>query len=342
MKKGKNTNSIASIFTWHSVVSAVGVLVLVYLVFKIFTPILEFKVYIDWWAQYGGKKYPGCIDMVSLAYWQNFPLYYYIRNLSQSSTKKFESSSWVYFITSLMFGGAIGIVPDGVVTPRAICESIIPEYPPSVEGKKWPTAIFCPGKCDDDPWGCWKCLISHWGGVTISEDPKEFKFTAKWTEENPDNFFWNDYAMPIDSPMMEGFLTNWAEDVNGQPLYPDAILPLISKKAGIASSGWWGFLQQLGGNVTYNEIKRIVWADIVPGNFANPSARKNCGSAASQASSMMGGANMALAAGMLVGGGEIGMVAKFGIPLFGGLFGYAGSEASKGCTPFSGEACTIM
>lgn len=95
----------------------------------------------------------------------------------------------------------------------------------------------------------------------------------------------------------------------------------------------------MGSEVTYNELQRAVWAEVVPNSFGNASASKNCSSSSSQVSSIMGGVNIALAVGMMVGTGGAGAVAAVAGA---GAAGYIGSNASKGCDPVPGVGCVIL
>lgn len=309
-------------FSWASIWRALGVILLIYLISKLFTPILAFKPYFDWWNRLGGKQYHSCIDLVALAYWVHFPLYYYARILTTSETARFQSPGWAYFISNLLTGGAQGVVPGGTLTPRNICLTLVPETPPTdpdLHGV-WPTRVSGDNDSGTDKtkWG-WRRLMADWAAVSWPSSSGN-----PWTPDeqawagNPDNFLAKNFAIPSSSPLVMGFVMN-ATSYNGVPLYPKAMEPLIGINTGpIGAAGWWGFLQHGDnfGSWGLNEIQSYIWSENVPTNWSggagsasrcDPFGAVSTGLSLGIGAAMLGGANGPIAGlftiGSIIGGG---------------------------------------
>lgn len=296
--------------------------ILLYLIVNIFTPIIKFKPISDWWNQEDPDEKYRDFDLVSLAYWEYFPLYYYVRILTSSERYRFESNAWVYFLTSLIYGGGKDLVPGGWVTPKSICEAIVP-----IDWK--PTNGADPGTMSISDW---KTMIGGWG-ITWSNSPKKYTYDAnKWTQSK-DNFLSGTWAIPGDSPIVKAFVTNWSTDENGDPIYPSAMEPLLGFKNGISSGGWYGFLQSGDGfkGMGVFEIKRQIWADSVPGQFGKAGIPSSCSSGSALAGYLTGGIGTGLGAAMMIA-----MSAGMGpLAILGGLvgtgLGAALTAGSQGC-----------
>ena len=177
----------------------IGILIalFVYLVLNIFVPILDFKVYFDWWKHYGGEKYNSIFSVTLLAYYLNFNLYYHIKLLSMSQSYEIRDQSWAYFIFNLLTGGAKGIVSEGQTIPKHICESIIiydtpQELYKGVTLNSWPTKIGSINNyenTDPNTWG-WRELIQYWGKIKVDTTAETFTFdSTEWFNNHDDNFF---------------------------------------------------------------------------------------------------------------------------------------------------------
>lgn len=299
--------------------------IVLYLIFSIFSPILKFKPIMNWWSQEDPDNLYKDFDLTSLAYWEYFPLYYYIRVLTSSERYRFESDSWVYFITSLIYGGGKDLVPGGWVTPRMICESIVPIDWKTGDGKDASSLSI----------NDWKTQLTNWGNIKIDNTHKSYTFDRDMWTKSTNNFLSNVWGIPVDSPIVKGFLTNWSTDESGDPLYPSAMEPLLGFKNGISSGGWYGFLQSGQGfkDMGVFEIKRLVWADSVPNQF-NKSGQptQQCSSASSIAGYVSGGLGIGLAVSMLavpIAGEGFGLLLGLGLLGTGG--GAALTAMSQGC-----------
>lgn len=316
-------------FTWASIFRALGVMLLIYLISKLFTPLLAFKPYFDWWRRLGGSQYHSCIDLAALAYWNYFPLYYYIRILTTSETARFQSPGWAYFISNLLTGGAQGVVPGGTLTPRNICATLVPETPPTDPDLlgKWPTQSDSGGDSGTDKtkWG-WRRLMADWAGVEWPAIGKPWVPNEQAWAETPDNFLAKNFAIPSSSPLVIGYVMN-THSYNGNTYYPLAMEPLVGITTGpIGSGGWWGFLQHGDGFGGWglDQIQSYIWSSDVPTNW---SGGAGSASRCDPFSAMSSGLSLAIGSAMLAGAeGPVG-------PLFllGGLLGGSISAAGSGC-----------
>jgi len=229
-------------------------LVILGILFIIFYPPISYKIYKDWWKTYDPDGKYNCLDLNSLAYWQFSYGVYKIRQLIASGGKHIENDAWLLFITSLMYSNAKGLVPGGITTPRNICHSLVPENNPN-KLIKWPTT-------KDGEYG-WKNTIKTWGSITFDKTKKEYKYDSTAWQAEEDNFLYNDWAIPGDSPIVMAFVTGWNADEAGVALYPEAITPLLGLTGGEQAGGWWGFLQGGGDfkDMGVDEMRRLVWAE---------------------------------------------------------------------------------
>lgn len=226
--------------------------ILLWTVYIILYPRLSYQNYKDWWSHYDPDEKHNCIDLDSLAYWQFSYIIYKIRQAIVPGTEHIENDAWIMFITSMIYSDAKGIVPGGVVTPKTLCETLVPPTPPG-SSHKWPS----------DKTG-WITTIKQWGNITFDpSDTGSYKYDGKAWANEPDNFIFHDWAIPADSVLLVGFLTGWSSDSTGTPLYPSAMDPLLGLVGGVQSGGWWGFLQGGGyfSDMGIDAIRRIVWAE---------------------------------------------------------------------------------
>jgi len=313
----------------------VAVIIVIYLLYMAVIPILSFSVYFEWWNKYKPSPAPAsCFDMLSLAYYEKFKLYYNIRTALQPAESAFADPSWAILIKSIMFGGAYGYTTNDkapsdakadcyYVFPKDLCVSIIPDAPQN------PATLS--GFPDATDRVGWQNLMLKWGGVSDGIDNQDWKdFLGGASDAKPynqivlsdpwvndiNNFLWTKYNIPADSPMVIAYLTNFAE-YNGDNMYPALLQFLLG--GGTGSGGWWGFCQAGGsfGDRGYAEIARQIWADEVATMYNNPSSSTaGCGSTSGIASIAtsaisMGGiglmtGNPFAAAGLAVVGGVAG------------------------------------
>lgn len=287
-----------------------------FMVSKIFTPLLDYKIYFDWWAQGDGNKYKGCVDLVSLAYYQEFKLYFYIRQLFISGMSSITSQAWVIFITSLIKGKANTLVPGGILTPKMICETLVPDIPMS-NGRQWPATD-----------SGWRQLFKEWGVAPIDKGTDTSYNARLW--KNVDNFLYQQFSIPGDSVLIKGYILGIDKDKNGVTLYKTALEPLLGTKADPASGGWWGFLQGVGDKLSYNDIWNIVWAEDLPLFMTTDGPKNKCGSTSSIMSNTMAGVGPAIGVAMIAAG-PAGPVIAAGVAMGAFIGSFFISMGSKGC-----------
>jgi len=246
---------------------------------------------------------------------------------------------WIYFIDSFITGAGIGLTPGGYVTPKSLCESLIPQDYPFVEFSEDDTQTTAtkPNSFNKDFWPTdvagWKYVIGSWGKITWSEQAGNQTYTVGdpdgWYRDT--NNFLATWGIPPDSPMIMGFLTGWDMYQNSQ-LYARILEPLLGIKMG-GSGGWWGFLEygdNFGGEGMI-EINRIVWSDNVPTKISVGAKKSKGCNVGSAVGGGIGGAGVgAMVAGAAAGsaGGLIGMLVGV---LIGGIVGGTATAAANGC-----------
>lgn len=265
----------------------IPVLLILFLVFVFFTPIISYQSWFKWWNKYDPDKKYRCVPLYSLAFFNSSVIVYNIINLFQSESKKIEYKWWVYFITGLLQGSAIGIVPNGICTPKTICESLIPysvpvnNYYQSVDDAQqgmpkamWPTSTGIRNtnkkgeQITNQTRGFgWKGTIMSWGNITY--DPslplaKQYNWDDNmWFDpSNTDNFLAK-WGIPPNSGLIVAYITGLSKSpIDGEILY-NGLEPLLGIKTGNSSGGWYGLLQ-LGdkfGDRGILEVNRLIWSE---------------------------------------------------------------------------------
>lgn len=217
--------------------------ILIYLFFNIFTPLLDFSIYIQWWNRNGGKKYNKIFSITQMAYYYNFLLYYYIGNLLGSGFRVFQSKSQVAFIMSMIttfgtFDPGSETDPSRFLLPRQICETIIPGS--DEDANQYP---------DNIP--DWKDQLTKWGYPDIKDVGGNVPSilskldSNKWSAEGNGNFFYHQYNMPITSPFIVSFFAGTPSDpiIKWSPdAFPIAlgISPIVGGSS-TPLGGWWGY-----------------------------------------------------------------------------------------------------
>lgn len=172
----------------------------------------------------------------------------------------------------------------------------------------------------------WKRIFEIWG-QSVSSDGTWIKDHEKW--ENDDNFLFNHWGIPYDSPLVEGFVTNKSISKDGVKLYPAAMEALLGKTTdGIG--GWYGFIRN-GNWESINDVKRYIWSDDIPEYMSKSSkSKENKCNAAGIAQGAIGlgmGAGFAAAA---IATGPVGWIVGIAV-LAGAAGGGLLSASSEGC-----------
>jgi hypothetical protein len=221
------------------------------------TPLIQFQSWYDWWNTYDpGNKYK-CFSLTMMAYYKYSYIAYESYKLVTPLPNQFTYDWWALFLSSIMAGEAFGIVPNGLCTPKTLCESLIPgDYPinplPPNNVRAWPTT-------ENE----WTNLLMAWLGFTsipLHEDDWKPDL-KKWSD--PDNFL-NKWGIPADSPAVIAFVTDWPV-YKSDKIYPEVLVPLLGLQGGIggfSAGGWFGYLQagqDFGGNGLV-EANRMIWS----------------------------------------------------------------------------------
>lgn len=219
--------------------------ILIYLFFNIFTPLLNFSIYIQWWNRNGGKKYNSIFSIRQMAYYYNFLLYFYIGNLLGSGFRVFQSKSQVAFIMSMIttfgtYDSGSETDPSRFLLPRQICETIIP-------GSEEDATQY-PNNATD-----WRKQLAEWGypnpddKTTTGNVPDILSKIDynKWSAEGNGNFFYHQYNLPANSPFILSFFANSPSDpvIKWSPsafLIALGISPIVGG-GNSPLGGWWGY-----------------------------------------------------------------------------------------------------
>lgn len=237
-------------------------LFILWIIMSIINPLLQMENWFSWWNKYDPEKLYRCFSIMDIANFKYNNLMYNIINIFKSAEVKFKYDFWVYFIWSIMKSQAIGVINDGLCTPKTLCKSLIPDGYTSTNlpgkfGRVYPSV-----KSD------WKILISLWAGVEDINNLNNENYgdvtkggvdPTKWS--HPTNFLYK-WGITVYSPIVVGFLLN-TDTYNGDITYPSAIEPLLGIIS-TPSGGWFGFLQA-GDNFNGKgilEVNRIIWANV--------------------------------------------------------------------------------
>lgn len=269
-------------------------------------PITSFRTWFNWFDKYDPKKSYRCMPPTLMAYYYSPPFLFGIaKALTRHGT--LEHDWYMDFLMSVMrtFGyGVIDKRDNSVLVPRNLCVGLAPDADDpaealatrdavnvqigrsvSVNGKTYTmsqSAVKQWPKSADD-WRVLMCLPQDYGGWGCNFQDDKWTGDATVWENAPSNFLWKFYAIPHDSPLVQGFVTNassWAK----KTFFPDAMLPLLGIGQNQTYGGWYGFLQ--GGDRwgDYNSlmVQRYVWSSAL-----NPTAPANspCSSPAEYLSS---------------------------------------------------------
>ena len=234
----------------------IGAFLIVWLVVY---PLLIFLPWYIWWNKHDHGKKHNCFNLALLAYYKyNYPLYKLL-NFVSSGQSQMKGDYWVIFLNGIMTSEAVGVIEQGLCTPKTLCESLIPTDAPrgSLPApflRKWPSSS-----------SGWKQLLMSWMGMTKVPGSQSEWRPNMTTWNNPLNFLAN-WGITPNSPIIIGFVTGestWGND----EVYPTALNPLLGIRGGGPSGtdygGWFGFLQDGHpfGERGLNEVNRAIWSN---------------------------------------------------------------------------------
>ena len=110
-----------------------GIIILcVYLIMTYVSLRLKYKPLFDWWNQNGGKEYNKLFNVMTLVSSKNSALLYYIENYIFTAPLARATNSGLIFILTQLIPLSTYVDSDGtfqgVITPRCLCESVLPKY----------------------------------------------------------------------------------------------------------------------------------------------------------------------------------------------------------------------
>ena len=237
---------------WARLLFYVGIAILIYLIFQTFIPLLQFKVYLDWWNKNGGKQYNNVFSINQFAYYGNFQLYAIIGSLMSSGLTTIQNKSqYLFILACISVWGKYDTSDDtGFLLPVRICSSIAvgDGYPDNTSG--------------------WKDLLDKWGvpqGITDIDQLLQKIDYDKWKDDK--NFLYHNYGIPPNSPFILSFQSGSAEGASQEVWYPDAfkIAVGINPMSGTQDAvygGWWGFINTglSTEKATLSDIYRYLYA----------------------------------------------------------------------------------
>jgi hypothetical protein len=302
---------------WQIFLKLALTLLVFWLIWMAITPLINFNSYFKWFRKGGGEKYKNCFRFSQLAYAHYFPLYFYIGQLihSENIDSHYQSQMLLWLIAT--YSDQLGLGQP--LTPKALCESIIPdgvmsdetrtaynkidtkdqlttrEWPPAEAKAQWQRIFFVwgaggvPSNCNnqtsptstpDIKWPT--CSPVNKGGNPMGA-VGDFNCWSK----APDNFLWQQWAIPPQSPMIISYQTGFANFCN-TPIKPDqyTLAYLLGDRRqggkGYGQYGWWGAIKNMyEPNRNYDDLRTAIWGSVdlpgVGGSNNNPAPK--CGEA---------------------------------------------------------------
>ena len=174
--------------SFHNILKLALYILIFFLIWGALAPLINNLSLFSWWKnQERGldNKYSkqNCISFVSLSYFLHFKLYWLIGSQTGNEESTIQSEGEALMIMSLINNYADGLVPGGALTGKALCQTIIPDWPPPAALIKIYTA--CGGKSPSknpmsinfSPWtgmnngtwplpeqlDAWKAIMFLWG-----------------------------------------------------------------------------------------------------------------------------------------------------------------------------------
>ena len=194
--------------------------------------------------------------------------------------------------TIIQFWGGAGLCPNGSTQPTSgSCKGVDPKKKESTYCAKRGKFIQNEHGNQTQWYSTGSKYIAKGGGFT--NDPSQAASAGpgqgdkkKLNTHYAGNFLWEIYGMPYDSLAIRAFLSESANDWNGNPLYLSLLPAALGARAGtVQAGGWFGVLQEsskgAGTGISESEFWRVFWAIDEPENLPAPggtSTKKKCNS----------------------------------------------------------------
>ena len=290
---------------WRLLLKLVLILMIFWLIWMAITPLINFSSFFKWFRKGGGSQYKNCFRFSQLAYYTYFPLYFYIGSYINKSETYIDSAAQAEMLLYLLSNYSDKLGMGNPLTPKALCESIIPDGLMSEEtfkaynkyatankrtklkSQEWPSA---------EDWTTWQIIFFLWGAggipnscnnqdmatgkksppcltdrspVPASENqPSKFPGNINCWITASDNFLWQGYGIPAQSPLLIAFqsqsatvcTTNLTPDPNAMRLL------LGDQNAGAhdwSGYGWWGMIKNMGDTTSkFDDLKNMIWSTV--------------------------------------------------------------------------------
>ena len=113
---------------WWQILLKLALFSLIFwLIWMAITPLISFNSYFKWFRKGGGNQYKNCFRFTQLAYYDNFLLYFYISQLINKGPTTIDTQIQAELLLYLLatYSDQLGL--GNPLTPKALCESIIPD-----------------------------------------------------------------------------------------------------------------------------------------------------------------------------------------------------------------------
>lgn len=148
------------------------------------SPITAFKPWLDWFQRWDETGKYQCFSRTLMAYYYSPRFMYLLAKMFTNKNEVFPKDWYIDFLMATMRSQARGLIPNAVLTPRYLCESIVP------------------GNDDPGDLPAWKQRIRI-GWDPVSPGPGvELRPTKKLLGVWPDNV--NDWRVLMCSPPEKG------------------------------------------------------------------------------------------------------------------------------------------
>lgn len=305
---------------WTKIILFASLAILIYFIFAIFTPLLDNLVLIQWWNKYGGKDFTKDFSIYKYAYYTSFRIYYNILKGTSGSYSNFDDDGQAAFFSGMVSSFSIfdpNQKEEGrFLLPLNMCKTIIP--------KEMSQKYDYPDNQAD-----WKNKFQEWGypdKIPSNIADLITSIDADKYQNAEDNFLWQDYGIPANSPLILSFYANTSTGANGEKWYPEALLVALgSDYSGVQApfGGWWGYAKFGIAEYDYASLITYIYSTESRQGDASSSKSKSCGWGVT-GGILQGGATGAMAGGAL---GPEGAIGGFVIGAIAGGF----SSGSKNC-----------
>lgn len=321
-KKNMNIPVVKIKFPWWTkIILFFSLAVVIYFFFAIFTPLLSNLVLIQWWNSNGGKEFKDDFSIYKYSYYTSFRVYYNILKGTSGAYSNFDSDGQAAFFASMISGFSIYDPKEKdegrFLLPFNMCRTIVP--------KEMSDKYDYPDNNAD-----WITKFQDWGfpeNIPANIDDLITKIDQDQYQKANDNFLWNEYNIPQNSPLLLSFYADTSTGANGEKWYPDALsVALGSDYSGLQApfGGWWGYAKFGIAEQDYASLVSYIYATEARQSDATGDG-KSCGWGIT-GGLLQGGATGAMAGGAL---GPIGAITGFCIGGFAGGFSAGQKDCKK-------------